>query len=71
MSHNDIYSIFTKVFPMFADKVSTYFPNGKNSIRVRLNDAEQDFVFTFVNGREWRFETVDVFIKNTLKKENW
>ena len=71
MSHTDIYGIFAKVFPMFADKVNIYFPNGKNSIRIRLNDVEQDFVFTFVNGREWRFETVDVFIKNTLKKENW
>ena len=68
MSHKDIYELFKKLFPMYADASSEYFTNGKGSIRIRLNNPKQDFVFTFINNKEWKFETINSYLK-TLKKK--
>jgi hypothetical protein len=68
MAHVDIYKIFKTLFPLYMEKVTEYFPNGKNSIRVRIGELHQDFIFTFINPKEWKFETVDSFINNTFKK---
>jgi hypothetical protein len=66
MTHKDVYERFKELFPPYAADVTTWFPNGKGSIRVRLKSG-LDYVFT-VNGRlDWRFETVGSFIKSTLK----
>ena len=68
MAHKEIYKIFKTIFPMYAEKATEYFPNGKNSIRIRLGEVHQDFVFTFLSKKEWRFETVDIFAKSLIKK---
>lgn len=65
MAHKDVYKIFKQLFPMYAEKTTEWFPNGKNSIRVRIGGTvHYDFVFTFHTSKEWRFETVDNFINN-------
>ena len=69
MTHNEIYGIFEKLFPMYAEGVVDYFSNGKDSIRIRIGDLYQDFVFTFHSNKDWKFETIDSFI-NSMKKEN-
>ncbi len=47
-----------EVYPFIAD----WFPNGKNSIRVRI-DGGSDFVFTYNNWTDWCYETVESHIR--------
>lgn len=68
MSHKDIYVFFEKLLPMFASGVTEWFPNGKGSIRVRLGQIHQDYIFTFNNVTDWKFETLDSFMKTFNKK---
>jgi hypothetical protein len=71
MTHKQVYDLFSKLFPFFASEELLYFPNGKNSIRVRGISQlphihiREDIVFSCNhNGREWRLETMDNFIKS-------
>lgn len=68
MLHDDVYKQFKLYFPRFSKKIIQWFPNGKNSIRVRRMDG-YDFVFTFYDEDTWSFETVDSFIKRLRRKE--
>lgn len=64
MSHNEIYKKFEKCLPIYAgDKVALWFPNGRNSIRVRLKDG-LEYIFSYEGQQDWKFETVKSFIKN-------
>ena len=72
MSHSEVYKWFELYFPQYAgDKVESWFQNGKNSIRIRQKN-HQEFIFTFNNEGNWRFETVESFM-NGLKggKKDW
>ena len=68
MTHNEVFKWFELYFELFAgNRVAVWFPNGKNSIRVRQqNDAE--FIFTFNNHSDWKFETVNSFMKQKKTK---
>ena len=67
MIHTQVYGFFQTCLPdqahlpAFAEKVETYFPNGKNSIRVRQKDGKE-FIFSFNGEKTWRFETIDQFL---------
>ena len=67
MPHLTIYDYFRKLFPQFMERIETWFPNGKNSVRIRMLD-NQDIIFTYNGPKDWRLETVDSFIKQ-LKGE--
>lgn len=68
MSHNEIYQMFTLQFPDYAKNlVKEWFPNGRNSIRIRQKN-EQEFVFTYLSKTDWRFETIDSYIRGLLVK---
>ena len=45
MVHSKVFECFQEHLPAFAEKVETYFPNGKNSIRVRQKDGKE-FIFS-------------------------
>lgn len=62
MAHDEIFKQFTNMFPIVAPTLYEWFPNGKNSIRVRLN-CGSDFVFTFFDSCDWCYETIDSYIK--------
>ena len=63
MTHNEVLKHFALYFPLYSgDKVDTWFPNGRNSIRVRQTNG-QEFIFTFHSHKDWRFETIDSFIR--------
>lgn len=68
MTHHQIWEIFKKLFPLYAETSTEWFTNGKGSIRVRLSNPRQDFVFTYINNKEWKFETINSYLK-TLKKK--
>jgi hypothetical protein len=66
MTHNEVYEKFKLYFPNYSgERVDCYFPNGKNSIRIRQTNM-QEFIFSFVSDTEWSFETVNFFMKRRL-----
>ena len=64
MSHTEVYKQFTLYFPQIAEDVTTWFPNGQNSIRVRRTNGS-DYAFTFHGNQDWKFETINSFIRDT------
>lgn len=62
MNHVDIYEKYKQMFPELAEFIDDWFPNGKNSIRVRINSGS-DFVFTYNNWTDWCYETVESHIR--------
>lgn len=63
MTHRDVLETFKSYFPQFASNMVVWFPNGRNSVRIRQIGG-QDFVFTCNDKQDWSFETVDSFIKH-------
>lgn len=68
MTHDQVYRLFKMIFPSYANDEIVYFPNGKNSIRLRgvkgLHSDGRDLIFTTSNNHmEWRLETIDSFLK--------
>ncbi len=62
MAHGDIYKWFKLYFPQHAEEnAEIWFPNGKNSIRVRTTD-NRELIFTCNGKDDWRLETVKSFI---------
>lgn len=68
MLHDDVYKRFKKWFPEISKQIIQWFPNGRNSIRVRRMDG-QDFIFTYQGKQNYSFETVDSFIDRLKRKE--
>lgn len=68
MIHTKVYEQFEKQFPQYSEYVDTWFPNGKNSVRVRIKDGS-DFIFTYNNWTDWCFETVESYIKKMRKEK--
>lgn len=62
MKQEEVYQQFEKHFPQFSEHVEEWFPNGKDSIRVRIQSGS-DFIFTYHNSWDWCLETVESFIK--------
>lgn len=61
MNHTQVYEQYKEHVLNYAINTKEYFPNGKNSIRVRQNNG-QEFVFTFMSSKSWKFETLDQFL---------
>lgn len=63
MSHNDVHKLFVSTMPHYAGgKVEAWFPNGKNSIRVRHHN-KKEYAFTCNGPDDWKFETIKSFMK--------
>ena len=67
MTYKQIFTLFEACFPQFEKRVETWFPDGKNSVRIRWANGE-DFVLTYRKNTNWRLETVDSFI-DSMKGE--
>ena len=53
MSHSEVMKWFENYFPDYSgDRVDVWFPNGRNSIRIRQKNGQKD----------WRFETITSFL---------
>ena len=52
------------MFPTMAKYAAMWFPNGKNSIRIRDNN-KHELIFTYHSDADWRLETINEFLKNT------
>lgn len=67
MMHKEVYEWFKLYFPQYSEHVETMFPNGKNSIHVRQTNG-QEFIFTYNSKKDWRFETMECFLKKDKVK---
>lgn len=68
MIHSQIYGCFKECLPEQEKKVTEYFPNGKNSIRVRQAN-KQEFIFSFNGIKAWKFETISQFLADMKGEE--
>ena len=67
MTQKEVLKWFELYFPEYTgDRIDTWFPNGKNSIRIRQTN-KQEFIFTFVDTSNWKFETINSFMKGQTK----
>ena len=63
MQHVEVIDRLNKMFPNMTGHMKIWFPNGKNSIRVRRGD-NKEFIFTYNNDEDWRLETTSSFLNN-------
>lgn len=61
MKHDVIFYYFENTMKEFANGIDRWFPNGQNSIRVRLTNGSE-YIFTYHNSHDWCFETLDSYI---------
>lgn len=61
MMHQDIYKQFELCFPDYGKNIEMWFPNGRNSVRIRQVN-KQEFIFTYNGQDDWKFETVKSFL---------
>lgn len=62
MTHATVLKYFKEEFPHYFEDSTIWFPNGKNSIRVRLKDNRGDLVFTIDEKKNWMVETLGCHI---------
>lgn len=70
MAYNpyEIYRKFLYYFPKYKDITEKYYSNGRNSIRIVVNDGSE-YIFVYTNGKNFRFETFNSYKKRLKKKE--
>lgn len=61
MIHIEVYNRFKKEEPLYAKRVVNWWPNGYNSIRVRLYTSEE-FIFSIDSDNSVRLEDIDSFL---------
>jgi len=59
--HIDILKRFEEVCCVKHADILCWFPNGKNSIRVRMY-AHPDLIFTYKSKKKWSVQTVDSWL---------
>ena len=69
MSPRQVFEAFKRIFPGYFSKDLVFFPNGKNSIRIRnlkeIYANGQDVIFSVESGTHcWRLESVDSYLEN-------
>lgn len=68
MTHNEVWKKFEQMFCP-GERVKCWFPNGKDSIRVRLADG--DVVFTYQSKKIWKIESVDSYLESIKVNVTW
>lgn len=64
MTHEAIFEYFKIHFPQHIDEVDSWNPHDKDSIFIKRVDG-RDFMFTYVDKKHWRLETLKSYIKRT------
>jgi hypothetical protein len=64
MLHSELIKRYQGIFRYSAQDVDVWFPNGKDSIRVRLKKNREEQIFTYKDEKTWQLETVTNFLKN-------
>jgi hypothetical protein len=61
MLHQKVFDVFKNKFAVIAAQTETWFPNGKDSVRIRLTD-KQEIIFTYHGEPGWSLETIDNYL---------
>lgn len=61
MTHNKVFEDFKERLPICINKITEWFPNGKDSIRVRFNNGK-DYIYT-IDEHGFNFESKEHFIE--------
>ncbi len=61
MVASKVFECFKDRLPVYAEQTTDYFPNGKNSIRIRQANG-QEFIFSINGPKMWKLETMDQFL---------
>ena len=63
MHTKTVLQIFTKILPEMAKQIDQHWPNGRNSVRIKLMNGSQ-VVFTILERDLWRLESLHSFIRS-------
>jgi hypothetical protein len=58
---NKLLTKFMEIYPISYEEIECWFPNGKNSIRVRLK-GNDDLILTYISKKKWKIESVDSWL---------
>ena len=61
MTQKDVFKAFLEISRTTEEDIEMWFPNGKDSVRVKLKD-KQELIFTYDSPRYWRLETRGAFL---------
>lgn len=61
MTPKDVYKAFRDISRTTDEDIEMWFPNGKDSIRVKLRN-KQELIFTYDSPKYWRIETRGAFL---------
>lgn len=61
MAHTELIEKFKEICRINVEDFEHWFPNGKDSIRVRF-DEYTDVVFTYHSEKDWRIESMDSYL---------
>lgn len=60
--HNRIYEQLKSMTEFESTNVTAWFPNGRNSVRLRIKGCRSEMIFTFNGENKWSYETIDNYI---------
>ena len=66
MHHKTVLQIFSKILPELAKQIDQHWPNGRNSVRIKLRNGTQ-VVFTVLERDLWRLESLHSFIRSIVE----
>ena len=74
MTQIEVLILFAELFHI-KDEIDAWFPNGQNSVRIRLkkgvalpfNIPKVDLIFTAKSRYDWKLETIESWINTTAK----
>ena len=62
MSHGIIWELYKSKFPNDYKDVDTWFPCGKNTIRIRMK-TKHEFIFIATSRDEWSYMPIKKYLK--------
>ena len=74
MTHKDVHEMFTRLFPMYSAGEYTWYPSGRNTIRIKIIEniyrglERIEFIFTYHTNKCWSFETLTMYNKYRIKE---
>lgn len=73
MMHPDLLTKFLEITNFHKSYISAWFPNGRNSIRIRFGRTlttphnEKSVIFTYIDGDNWIIESEKAFLDKLRK----
>lgn len=69
MSNKYIFMTFGSMFPYYENDVDVWYPNGKDSVRIKFKTTRSELIFTYYSEKEWCLETAKNYLRKTEKED--